>query len=89
MKQFASNGSLVALGCTAAAFFGAVAFRALPTVRVAEERMNEAGTLVARAGALEAIGHRRDQAREQLEQVEARANKVLRTIPSAPDQAHL
>lgn len=89
MKKFASSGSLVALGCTAAAFFGTIAFRALPTVRVAEERMHEAGTLVARAGALEAIGRRRDQAREQLEQVEARANKVLRTIPSAPDQAHL
>jgi hypothetical protein len=89
MKRIASNGAIVALSASALAFAGVVVFRAVPSMRATEERMIEAGTLVARAGSIEAIEHRRDEARARLDEVRLRADRVLRAIPTTPDQAHL
>lgn len=87
--KFASTGSMVALVASLGAFAGVVALKAVPAMRVAEDRMAQAGALMTQAGAIDGLRRERDAAEAALASLDLRADAVLRTIPANPDQAHL
>jgi len=85
----ASRASLAMLAGSTLALVGAVGVLFMPALEAAEVRTAECGRLLAQVERSDAIAASRDALRAEVAVASADAARVLRTIPSAPEQAHL
>ena len=85
----ASGSSFALLGASVAALGLAIAFSAYPALRSAEANALEAGRLLGRAAQIEAVTRERDELRKRVETAQADAATIVRSIPTATDQASL
>ena len=84
-----SKTSVVMLACSALGLAGAVGFLFFPALNASEVRANECGRLLAQVERSEAIAAARDALRGEVAGARADASRVLRAIPSGPEQASL
>lgn len=85
----ASRASIAMLACSTLALAGAVGFLFMPALSESEARTAECGRLLAQVERSDSIAASRDALRAEVAAARADAARVLRTIPSGPDQAHL
>ena len=85
----ASRISLTLLGCSMLAVGAASGFLLWPALEASDARHTECGRLLSQIERADDIAVERDRVRTELESVRASAHRVLRTIPSVPEQAHL
>lgn len=88
-SRSASRASLALLACSTLALVGAVGFLFMPALEESEARTAECGRLLAQVERSEAIAASRDALRAEVVAASADAARVMRTIPAAPEQAHL
>jgi len=89
MRSNASKASIAMLLLSALGLAGSAGILLLPAIRVAEARTAECGRLLSQVSRYGEIAEARDRLRSEVEEARKDSTRVLRTIPSAPDQAHL
>lgn len=85
----ASGSSFALLGASVVALGLTIGFSAYPTLRRAEESALESGRLLGRAAQIESVTRERDELKKRVEAAQSSAATILRSIPTATDQASL